>query len=218
MNVLLIDDHPMTISGFTECLKNEKFSVFEPTFTHALNCKDGYDAINKALQSNMHFDLAILDLGLPKYLDKSIHSGTDLGLLIRSTMKHCKIIMMTAHTETVIIYDTLRKVSPEGFFIKNDITPTTLLEGVKAVVSGEKYQSPNVLVCIDQIWKKRLMVEDINRQILIYMSKGFRTKELEKFLNITASAIQKRVIKMKVVFDAADDDSLVKAAKNQGFI
>jgi DNA-binding NarL/FixJ family response regulator len=218
MNVLLIEDHPMTISGFTECLKNEKFSMFKPTFTHALNCEDGYNALLHAIQSDMHFDLAILDLGLPKYLDKDIQSGSDLGLFIRQTMKHCKIIMMTAHTETVIIYDTLRKVSPEGFFIKNDITPATLVEGVRAVVGGEKYQSPNVIICIEQIWKKRLMVEDINRQILIYMSKGFRTKDLEKFMNITASAIQKRVIKMKLIFDAADDESLVKAAKNQGFI
>jgi DNA-binding NarL/FixJ family response regulator len=218
MKVLLIDDHPMTISGFTECLKNEKFSIFAPTFVHALNCEDGYNAIQKAIKLNMPFDLAILDLGLPKYSEKEIQAGSDLGLFIRESMQNCKIIMMTAHTETVIIYDTLRKVNPEGFFIKNDITPDSLIEGVRAVVRGEKYQSPNVLLCIDQIWKKRLMVEDVNRKILIYMSKGFRIKDLEKFMNITASAIQKRILKMKLVFDAADDESLVKAAKKQGFI
>ena len=55
MNVLLIDDHPMTIAGFTESLQKESFSEFPPVFTNALNCEQAYYAIYKAFESNKHF-------------------------------------------------------------------------------------------------------------------------------------------------------------------
>ena len=62
------------------------------------------------------------------------------------------------------------------------------------------------------------MIEDHNRQILMYLSKGFKIKDLEQIINISASAIQKRIIKMKNVFEVTDDSNLVKEAIKQGFI
>lgn len=218
MNVLLIDDHPMTISGFTDALQKERFSEFAPIFTNALSCEEAYHAIYKAFETNKPFDLAIIDLGLPAFVSKMVYSGSDLAVIIRDTMPHCKIIMMTAHTEIIIIYDIAKKVRPEGFIIKTDITPTSLHEAVKTVIDGEKFQSPTVKKCIEEIWKKELMVEDNNRMILMYMSKGFKIKELEKVINLTTSAIQKRVVRMKKVFDVSDEDGLVKEAKLQGYI
>jgi DNA-binding NarL/FixJ family response regulator len=62
------------------------------------------------------------------------------------------------------------------------------------------------------------MVEDYNRQILLYMSKGFKIKELADIICLTTSAIQKRIVRMKKAFDVDDDNGLVKEAIRQGFI
>ncbi|TEB41368.1 hypothetical protein D0809_25880 [Flavobacterium circumlabens] len=111
-----------------------------------------------------------------------------------------------------------KKIRPEGLIIKNDITPNNLPIVVKEVMQGNQYQSPTVKSCINEIWKKELMVEDYNRQILFYLSKGFKIKELEPIIYLTTSTIQKRIIKMKKAFDVTDDIGLVKEAITQGFV
>jgi len=45
MNILLVDDHPMTVEGFRNALLQVNLSNEETVFTKAYNCKDCYDII-----------------------------------------------------------------------------------------------------------------------------------------------------------------------------
>lgn len=218
MNILLVDDHPMTVEGFMSALMQVNFTEKEVVFTKAHDGKEGYHTIIKTSETTRPFDLAIIDQGLPAYPEQSIASGSDLALLIRKQMPDCKIIMVTAHTEVIIIYEIAKKVRPDGLIIKNDINPDNLQLIVSEVIQGRQYQSPMVKNCIIEIWKKELMIEDSNRQILLCLSRGFKIKELENIVNLTSSAIQKRIIRMKNAFDVTDDTSLIKEAIKQGFI
>jgi DNA-binding NarL/FixJ family response regulator len=218
MNVLVVDDHPMTVEGYINALISEPFGVHHPVFTKAYNCEEAYATLLKATSAKQSFDIAIIDKGLPSYEEKTILSGSDLAILTGEMMPNCKIIMITAHTEVIIVYDIAKKVRPDGLIIKNDITPDKLQQSVKDIMLGNQYQSPIVKSCINEIWKKELMIEDHNRQILLYLSKGFKIKELQGIICLTTSAIQKRIIRMKNVFDVSDDSSLVKEAIKQGFI
>jgi DNA-binding NarL/FixJ family response regulator len=218
MNVFIIDDHPMTVEGYINALLTTPFGSFEPVFTKAYNCEEAYSLLTRSDLLKLSYDIAIIDKGLPSYDEKSIFSGSDLAILIRQMMPNCKIIMITAHTEVVIVYDIAKKVRPDALIIKNDITPEKLQQALMEIVQGNQYQSPMVKKCINEIWKKELMIEDYNRQILMYLSKGFKIKELEPIIHLTTSAIQKRIIRMKKVFEVTDDTGLVKEAIKQGFI
>jgi len=218
MNILVVDDHPMTVEGYINALSGDSFASNKPHFTKAHNCEEAYFAITKSIAAKQSFDIAIVDKGLPAYEEKSIFSGSNLVLYIKEVMPNCKTIMITAHTEIIIVYDIAKKVRPEGLIIKNDITPEKLQEAVSDVMQGKQYQSPTAKKCINEIWKKELMVEDYNRQIIFYLSKGFKIKELDGVICLTTSAIQKRILRMKKVFDVTDDSGLVKEAIKQGFI
>jgi DNA-binding NarL/FixJ family response regulator len=218
MNLLVVDDHPMTVEGYVNALSEAPFGLKSPIFTKAYDCEEAYSALLKSSAAKESFDIAIIDKALPGYEDKSILSGADLAVFIREFMPNCKIIMITAHTEIIIVYGIYKKVRPDGLIIKNDITPNKLQQAVREIMEGNQFQSTTVKNCINEIWKKELMVEDYNRQILLYLSKGFKIKELESVICLTTSAIQKRIIRMKKAFDANDDSSLVKEAIKQGFI
>jgi DNA-binding NarL/FixJ family response regulator len=218
MNVLVVDDHPMTVEGYINALVGDPFGKHHPVFTKAYNCEEAYATLSRTVSAKQLFDIVIIDKGLPSYEEKSILSGSDLVILIREKMPNCKIIMITAHTEVIIVYDIVKKVRPDGLIIKNDITPEKLQQAVNDILLGNKYQSPTVKSCINEIWKKELMIEDHNRQILLYLSKGFKIKDLEGIICLTTSAIQKRIIRMKKAFDVTDDTGLVKEAIKQGFI
>lgn len=218
MNILLVDDHPMTVEGFMSALLQVNFDKKKVVFTKAHNGKEGFLSIIEASETFHPFDLAIIDQSLPAYPEQSITSGSDLALLIREKMPNCKIIIVTAHTEVVVVYEIAKNIRPDGLIIKNDINPNNLQRIVTEVLQGNQYQSLMVKNCIQEIWRKELMIEDSNRQILLCLSRGFKIKELESIVNLTSSAIQKRIIRMKKAFDVTDDSGLIKEAVKQGFI
>jgi DNA-binding NarL/FixJ family response regulator len=218
MNILIVDDHPITVEGYINALLTEDLILNKPIFTKAYSCEEAYMKLTRTLKSQKSFDLALIDKGLPSYPEQSLLSGSDLAAFVKKSMPECKIIMITAHTEVLIIYDLVMKLNPDGLIIKNDITPKILKEVVSEVLQGNLYQSPMVKSCINEIWKKELMVDDYNRQILLYLSKGFKIKELDDIIYLSTSAIQKRVILMKKAFEVSDDTGLVKEGIKQGFI
>lgn len=218
MNVLIVDDHPMTVEGYINALSEAPFGLNSPIFSKAHNCEEAYFCLLQSTTARQSFDIAIIDKGLPGYQEKSILSGSDLAIFTRQIDPNCKIIIITAHTEIIIVYEIYKKIKPDGLIIKNDITPEKLQQAAIEIMQGKIYLSTTVKNCINEIWKKELMVEDYNRQILFFLSKGFKIKELEGIICLTTSAIQKRIIRMKKVFEVNDDSGLVKEAIKQGFI
>jgi len=218
MKILLVDDHPMTVDGYLSALTKDKSVLFAPVFTKAYDCEQAYNIILAAVDEGQPFNLVIMDEGLPQYGAKGIKSGSDLAQFVNKIMPNCKIIMITAHTEVLLIYNITKNIHPNGLVIKNEITPDNLLEIVREVIKGNQYQSPMVKNCIQEIWKKELMIEDYNRQILFYLSKGFKIKDIEQTMAISSSAVQKRILKMKKAFGISDETGLVKEAFRLGFI
>lgn len=214
MNVLVVDDHPMTVSGYIESLSLKGLFPQSPLFSKAYSCEEAFSR----LASPILFDLAIVDYGLPSYEAENIYSGIDLARLIQQHHPDCKIIMITAHTEVLKVYDIFKKIQPEGLMVKNDITPENLPQTVLEIMEGNSHQSPTVKNIIKEIWKKDLMVDDTNRQILLYLSKGYKLKKIEQTLMLSLSAVQRRIAQMKGAFDVKEDTSLVEEAILQGFL
>ena len=217
MNVLLVDDHPMTLDGYVLALSKVPSRFSLPFFDKALSCEKAYYLIKNA-NNKFTYDIAILDMDLPSCIAPPIASGKDLALIIRDIMPTTKIIMITAHTELITIYDIWKSVKPEGFVIKNDLTPEGLLNIVEVVSGGEVYKSYLVEECIREIWKKEIIIEDYNRQIIYYLSLGFKLKDLHKMIPISRGAINKRMIKINSVFEVTDKEGLLKEVKRLGYI
>jgi DNA-binding NarL/FixJ family response regulator len=215
MKILVVDDHPMTAEGYINSIE-KGFNPGQISFTTANDCKDAYNIATD--KQATPFDIAIIDHRLPPYTEMNIFSGCDLALTIKKTMPGCRIIIITAHTEVLIIYDIYKKANPHGLIIKTDVTPANLPNIIKEVIAGGQYLSTTAKNCIREIWKKDLMIEDYNRQILFYLSKGYKVKELGDVIHLSHSTIQKRVINMKRAFDVSDDNGLIRQAIKQGFI
>lgn len=214
VKILLVDDHPLTVGAYRQVLQD---NLPENSYTCdiANNAEQAYQAITG---SNAGFNIAIIDHGLPAYEPQNLKSGLDIAMMLRQRMPECRIIMITAHTEMLILYDIYKLAKPEGFIIKSELTPQMLSQVIATVNGGENYRSPMVQNCIKEIWKKELMVDDINRQILFFLSKGYKMKEVEEMVFLSGSAVQKRIASMKKAFEVSSDGSLVKEAVKQGFL
>lgn len=217
MNILVVDDHPMTVSGYIESISKSDLIKQPINFTKAFDSETAFFAIEK-IASECSFDLVIVDQGLPPYKAAGINSGSDLTLYIRKKLPYCKIVIITAHTEVIVVYDILKKIRPNGLIIKKDITPENLPFFISEVISGSTFQSSSVKEIVKEIWKKDLLIDDVNRQILFYLSKGYKIKDLEEIVSLSISPIQRRIAQMKDAFNVKEDSSLVKEAILQGFL
>lgn len=214
MNILIVDDHPMTVDGYQESLSHTSIFTAPVHFCKAFNCEEAYTK----LQNTSNFDLAVLDFGLPPFPAMNIATGCDLAKEIRLKNPQCKIIMVTAHTEVLIVYDIVKNTKPEGLIIKNDLTPENLPIAVTDVLEGKEYHSPTVKKVIKEVWQKDLMVNDTNREILMYLARGYKIKDIERITKISMSTIQRRMAQMNDAFNVSEESSLVREAYLQGFL
>ena len=88
MNILIVDDHLMTIEGYINLLKKE-IPVFTPF--KSLNCEEAY----RLITSVPALDVAIIDYQIPEFAEKGLNSGVDVALLLKQYHPKCKVIMIS---------------------------------------------------------------------------------------------------------------------------
>lgn len=208
MNVLMVDDHLMTIEGYIALVKKEipEFTTFK-----AFNCEEAYHYIT----SVSNFDLAIIDYQLPEFEEKKLNTGTDVALLLRKHHPECKIMMITAYEEATIVYNIYRKAQPDALIIKNDISYTSFKE---CLHTAHRYLSPTAQKAIGIINNNKELFNDVNREILLYLKLGYKLDEIGIALSLSESTIQKRVAKMRALFNVRDISGLIKEVINQGIV
>ncbi|HTO15753.1 MAG TPA: response regulator [Edaphocola sp.] len=208
MNVLLVDDHLMTIEGYISLLKEEipEFAAFK-----AFNCEEAYHYITSVSK----FDMAIIDYQIPEFEEKKLETGADIALLLRRYHPICKIMMITAYEEATIIYNIHRKVQPDALIIKNDISYTSFRECLQP---EHRYLSPTAQKAIGIINNNEGLFNDVNREILLYLKLGYKLDEIGSALSLSESTIQKRVAKMRALFNVKDINGLIKEVIKQGIV
>ncbi len=219
-NLLLVDDHPITIDGYVNILTTNKDHDTLIDFTTAYSCEEAYIKITKRYLSQKTFDLAFLDISLPAYKSRNIQNGVDLGALIRKYCPDCKIILLTMHSEPVLIHNAIKKINPEGFILKNDINAQSLLSAYLSIMQGQKFYSATISKVHNENTLKKLNFDAIDCQILELISKKIKTKDMTEHLNLSLSAIEKRKasIKNKLLKNKGSDKEIIEQAKKMKLI
>lgn len=220
--VLIIEDHPLIIEAYKTALNyysNYTESVVFSIQT-AHDCDSGSKLIKNALKSEEHKYIVFLDIKLPKSKDGKLLSGEDLGQLIREQLPNPKIIVSTTFNNNFRVHGILKNINPEGFLIKNDITPLELLETIRVVVEDPPYYSKTVIKLLRDQVVNDFILDHYDRKILHELSIGTRMKDLPKLMPLSIAAIEKRKRKLKQMFNVKklDDRELMISAREKGFL
>jgi DNA-binding NarL/FixJ family response regulator len=216
--ILIVDDHPFIIDGYKNAITRYKPSVYEYSFTQGKDCATGYNIITNP--ENQPFDVAFLDISMPTYEEKGIHSGEDLAKLIMEYMPNCKIILLTMYTELLKIKNIIDTINPAGLVIKNDLTFDELLFGFDIVLKDEIYYSHSVIKMANQNNNDIDGIDQFDKLILFHISKGTKTKDIPQYIPISLHAIEQRKLNLKELFKIKEgnDIDLIREAKIRGII
>ena len=221
-SALIIDDHPLISeaykSAFHKVTKDNSSISFKIDVAH--DCDTALNFIKEYANNSQVIDVVFLDISLPPSSDGKILSGEDLGLRINQLIPDSKIIVSTTFNDNYRVHSIFKNINPDGFLIKNDITPKELVTAINALISGAPYYSKTVMKMLRNQVSNDMLLDDIDRKILYELSIGTKMKELPHIVLLSINAIEKRKRHLKHVFDvkSIDDRALIHSAKEKGFI
>lgn len=219
LNILIVDDHPMTVNGYINVLSEEEFEGYDLKFTKALDCEQAYKIIMD--DSVPPFNIAYLDLSLPAYAEKGIFSGFDLGLLIRKVMPDCIVIILTMHSEASLVDRLMKQINPQGILCKSDIDIDEFLNAFKIIFRGDTYLSNKIVKSLKEKVFDNYKLDSYDKQILMRLSEGIQTKDIPNYVPLSLSEIEERKDKMKNMLlqgKGGDDRELIEAIKKIGIL
>lgn len=220
LNILIVDDHPMTVDSYINLLSDIDFQKNEPNFIKSYNCEDAYNKINYQVKQNSKIDFALLDISLPSYKEFNINNGVDLAILIRKKITNCKIVLLTMHTEALTVDKIIKEVKPEGFISKSDINFELFPVICKKILEGDIFRSKTIIQSQRELFKRNINWDNHDSQILTLISQGVKTVNLPNYIPLSMSAIEKRKanIKDQLLKEKGSDKDLIEIAKKLGFL
>ncbi|WP_281632484.1 response regulator [Flavobacterium luteolum] len=220
LNILIVDDHPMTVDSYINLLSEDFFEISKPHFIKCYNCEDAYKKITLLSMQNVKIDFAIVDVNLPPYNKYNISNGLDLSTLIRKTHLECKILILTMRTEAFLVDKIIKRIKPEGFVSKSEINFELFPLLCKKIISGEIFYSSEIMKSHKELLKENIKWDEHDTQILILLSQGVKTIKLTDHIPLSMSAIEKRKanIKSQLLMGKGSDADLIRKAKKMGFL
>ena len=217
MKILIIDDHPTMVEGYKSILYSNKLLSDEADIISVHNCEAAYKIITTSI---IPFDIILLDINLPSFDLQKLHSGEDLAVLIQKQWPESKIMMLTSHTETFLLFNLIKKINPQALLVKSDFDGIEFAKAFKKVVQGDIYYTYTAQNCTKEVYVENNYLDAYNRRIITLLAKGIATKNLPDHLNITISAIDKRKAQIKDFFNITkgNDEDIIREAKKKGFI
>ena len=213
-NILVLDDHPINSDAYINLINGGERKL-DIKFHKTVDCYSAFNIIIQLEKTTTPLDVALVDLSVPGYLDQKLLSGTDIGLLIRKKFPECIIIILTMHSEPLVLFNAQKQIDPEGFISKNDIDFETFPTIFNDIINLQTYYSSSISSAIKSLLRQTIKWDDFDIQIVLLLDKGFQTKELPQYINLSLSSIEKRkaILKRQLLDKKSSDKELIKKCK-----
>lgn len=197
--VLVVDDQALVRAGFRMILEAEADLVV------AGEAGDGNEALT--LLGSCRPDVVLMDVRMP---------GMDGIEATRRMLCHpdgdgVKVIMLTTFDMDEYVYDALR-AGASGFLLK-DVPPEQLVDGIRAVVSGESLLAPSITRRLIEVYLNRpsprpavslTSLTPREREILILLARGLSNAEIAAQLVVSATTVKTHVTRILMKLDLRD--------------
>ena len=218
VKILMIDDHQMMIEGYKATLSINKNKYTIQT-TDVNSCEQAFQVITNPVNAGV-FDIVFLDYSLPAFPEQKLFNGEDIAVLIRKHWPTIKIIILTAHFDSIKLFTIVKKIAPEGLLVKSDFQSPQLLEAFETVLNGGTYYSPIVHEKKEERLFEKGLLDDTDREIIKLINEGLQIKSIAAQLIISEDTVKKRKSKIKDLLDIekGSDEAILKECKLLGLL
>jgi two-component system, NarL family, response regulator NreC len=182
ISILLVDDHAIFRQALQLLLENQ------PDLCVAAQAADGMEAISLAEQKRP--DVMVLDLSMPG-LD-----GMEVIKIIKQRLPKCHIIVLSMHGEKEYVLRAMQ-YGASGYILKES-SGANLVQGVRAVMAGEKYLCPRLAELAVKVFLSQSLPPETDhssltrreREVLLLSVDGLNTAEIARRLSISPRTVE----------------------------
>lgn len=219
-NVLIAEDQNTINKGLERTLADLNISNVVTT----QYCDDALLKIRAALQAEQPFNLLITDLSFKKdHRERQLTKGEELIDAIKAIQPDIKIIVFSVEHRIGKIKSLIDNYEINAYVEKGREESIEIKKAIQSVLDGNMYCSPGV---------ERLLrnTDDISQTdkydelLLQLLAKGLKREQIATYFQEkdfparSLSSIEKRINKLKVLFDANTSEQLVAIAIDRGLI
>ena len=203
LKVIIIDDHPVVLQGFSFMLQDIAGIQLAATFADA-------DA-GLAYIADERVDIILLDINLPG------KNGIDACVEIQKIDSNCKIIAISNINEYSIIQRMLQS-GASGYLLKNASTDE-VLGAIHKVVAGEIGISKNVQDIIDSGKSGELpVITRREKEVLHWLAQGLNSAEIGEKIFISPLTVESHRRNLLQKFKVTNVAALIHNAMEMKYI
>lgn len=219
MKVLIVEDIDSISLGVQKVIQNYK----DAEIVYAKYCDDAFLKFKKATIENQPFDLIITDLSFKTdYKEIILKNGDDLIEAVRKLDKTIPIIVYSIEDKTFIIKNLFEIFKINGYVLKGRNSTSELLDAIKNCLNRGQFISAELSHVIQK--RNTIEIDDYDILLLQKLAKGLSQPEISKELEnenvfpTSISAIEKRINKLKIQFQAKNTIQLMVLVKDFGIL
>ncbi|KAF1080652.1 MAG: hypothetical protein GQF41_3062 [Candidatus Rifleibacterium amylolyticum] len=173
---MIVDDHPLVRDGLTDLLTTAGFKV-------AGQAENSQSALSHPKFASC--SVFVIDLSLGD------QSGLDL---IRQLNQLGKPVVVYSMHETSNVIKKAFDAGALGYVTKSE-PPEILLEALKAVIAGKKFESPRVIEALSNSSSTREL-SDQQKQIFLLLGRGWTNIAIANEMNISVRTLESYFVRI----------------------
>ena len=203
LNIIIIDDHPVVLQGFSFMLRDIPGIRLVETFNDA---DDGLAYIGRNA-----VDIVLLDINMPG------KNGIDTCSEIQQLNPACKVIAISNINEHSIIQRMLQ-AGAAGYLLKN-ASRDEVVDAIRQVVSGGIGLSNNVREIIDRVKSGDLpVITRREKEVLHWLAQGLNSVEIGEKIFISPLTVESHRRNLLQKFKVANVAALIHNAMELKYI
>jgi two-component system, NarL family, invasion response regulator UvrY len=204
VRVLIVDDHPIIVSGCRALLEGEPE-------VEVIEAQDG--AAGFAAFLNMKPDVGVIDINLPGY------SGLELMRRILEREPDARLVIFTMNDDPTVAARAI-EAGAKGYIAKND-DPTLFADAIKAVANGGRYLHPEMArrIAFLRVDPSPDAVSNLSArelEILRLLAAGRTMAQIADLLNVSYKTIANNCTQLKQKLGARSAMDLMRIAIDVG--
>jgi len=211
IRILLADDHALVRRGVRLILDNE------PGLRVVAEAGDGAEAV--ALARQTEFDLAILDVAMPRM------TGLQAARELSRTRVPPRILMLSMYDNEQYFFESLR-AGASGYVLKS-VADQDLVEACRAAMRGESFLYPGAMSVLVRNYRERLrrgervpanVLTPREDEVLKLIAEGSSSKEIAEALTISLKTVERHRSNILAKLGMRDRTELTRYAIRAGLI
>jgi DNA-binding NarL/FixJ family response regulator/class 3 adenylate cyclase len=212
VRILIVDDQALVRAGFRMILEAEE------DIEVVGEAADGREAVEAA--TSLGPDVVLMDVRMPEV------DGIEATRRLLAKDGQAKVVMLTTFDMDEYVYEALR-AGASGFLLK-DVPPEQLVEGIRAVASGDALLAPSVTRRVIEEFVRRPpesvrtppLAELTTREVevLKLMARGLSNAEIAKNLVVSETTVKTHVAHVLMKLSLRDRVQAVVFAYESGLV